>query len=83
MDKDKLLNILENFSNLEKRLNSLTSDNFKDFAHLSKEYSDLKPLVKNVNEKSIDVYVLDIGEIEIKWEGLKWARKYISENRRT
>ena len=50
MDKNKLLNILENFSNLEKKLNSLTSDNFKDFAHLSKEYSDLKPLVENIND---------------------------------
>ena len=27
-------------------------------------------------------HVLNIGEIEILWEGLKWARKYISENRR-
>ena len=39
-------------------------------------------LVKKVNEKSINVHVLNIGEIEISWEGLKWARKYISENRR-
>ena len=39
-------------------------------------------LVKNVNEKSINVHILNIGEVEISWEGIKWARKYISENRR-
>ena len=42
----------------------------------------LPGLVKNVNEKSIIVHVLNIGEIKINWEGLKWARKYISENRK-
>ena len=39
-------------------------------------------LVKTVNEKSVNVHILNIGEVEINWEGLKWARKYISENRR-
>ena len=45
--------------------------------------SNLYPgVIKNVNEKSVIAHVLNIGEIEIHWEGLKWARKYISENRR-
>ena len=45
--------------------------------------SNLRPgLVTNVNDESINVYVLDIGNIKINWEGLKWARKYISENKR-
>jgi len=39
-------------------------------------------LVTHVNEKSISAIVSGIGQIEINWEGLKWARKYISENRR-
>ena len=39
-------------------------------------------LVKTVNEKSVNVHILNVGEVEINWEGLKWARKYISENRR-
>ncbi|MEC7875474.1 MAG: penicillin-binding protein 1A [Pseudomonadota bacterium] len=46
-------------------------------------FSNLSPgLVKNVNEKSANVHVLNTGEVEINWEGLKWARKYISENKR-
>jgi len=45
--------------------------------------SNLYPgVIQNVNEKSVIAHVLNIGEIEIHWEGLKWARKYISENRR-
>ena len=45
--------------------------------------SNLRPgLVTSVNDESINVYVLDIGNIKINWEGLKWARKYISENKR-
>ncbi|MBL1141941.1 MAG: penicillin-binding protein 1A [Proteobacteria bacterium] len=39
-------------------------------------------LVTHVNEKSISVTVSGIGQIEINWEGLQWARKYISENRK-
>ncbi len=39
-------------------------------------------LVKTINEKSVNVHILNVGEVEINWEGLKWARKYISENRR-
>ena len=39
-------------------------------------------LVKTVSEKSVNVHILNVGEVEINWEGLKWARKYISENRR-
>ena len=45
--------------------------------------SNLYPgVIQNVNEKSVIAHVLNVGEIEIHWEGLKWARKYISENRR-
>ena len=45
--------------------------------------SNLYPgVIQNVNEKSVIAHVLNIGEIEIHWEGLKLARKYISENRR-
>ncbi|MEM6999031.1 MAG: penicillin-binding protein 1A [Pseudomonadota bacterium] len=45
--------------------------------------ADLYPaLVTQVNEQSILAYTTSIGEIEINWDGLKWARKYISENRR-
>ena len=45
--------------------------------------SNLRPgLVTNVNDESVNVHILDIGNVKINWEGLKWARKYISENKR-
>ena len=50
MDAQKLNDILENFSNLEEKLNNLNSDNFSDYAKLSKEYSDLKPLIERINQ---------------------------------
>lgn len=39
-------------------------------------------IVTYVNEKSVSAYITGIGQVEINWEGLEWARKYISENRR-
>ena len=49
MDTQKLNDILENFSNLEEKLNNLNSNDFSDYAKLSKEYSDLKPLIEKIN----------------------------------
>ena len=37
-------------------------------------------LVVNVQEKTASVYVNNIGFIDIEWDGIVWARKYISEN---
>ena len=39
-------------------------------------------LVMHVNERTVSAYITGIGQIEINWEGLEWARKYITENRR-
>ena len=39
-------------------------------------------LVTHVNERTVSAYITGIGQIEINWEGLAWARKYITENRR-
>jgi penicillin-binding protein 1A len=39
-------------------------------------------LVVETREQSISAYVTGLGIIDIEWDGLKWARKYISENRR-
>ena len=52
MDTQKLNDILENFSNLEEKLNNLNSNDFSDYAKLSKEYSDLKPLIDKINQIS-------------------------------
>ena len=49
MEKEKLLNILDKFKSLEEKINSLNKDDYKEFARLSKEYSDLKPLVEKIN----------------------------------
>ncbi len=49
METKKLKNILEKFKNLEKQINSLDKEDYKQFAKLSKEYSDLKPLVEKIN----------------------------------
>ena len=46
MENKKLENILDKFKDLEKLI--LNKDDFKEFAKLSKEYSDLK-LVEKIN----------------------------------
>ena len=77
MDAQKLNDILENFSNLEEKLNNLNSDNFSDYAKLSKEYSDLKPLIDRINQlvkcekeiKDLDELLISQDE-EIKAEAI-------------
>ena len=77
MDTQKLNDILENFSNLEEKLNNLNSDNFSDYAKLSKEYSDLKPLIDRINHlfkcekevKDLDELLISEDE-EIKAEAI-------------
>ena len=77
MDTQKLNDILGNFSNLEEKLNNLNSDNFSDYAKLSKEYSDLKPLIDRINQlfkcekevKDLDELLISEDE-EIKAEAI-------------
>jgi penicillin-binding protein 1A len=70
----------------EHHIDDLASMNEEDIAALLDSFptlGNLYPgLVTTVNEKSISVVVSGIGEIEIAWEGLSWASKYISENRK-
>ena len=42
----------------------------------------LPAMVTAVGQKSVTAYTRDHGSIEIGWEGLEWARRYISEDRR-
>jgi peptide chain release factor 1 len=66
MDTQKLNDILGNFSNLEEKLNNLNSDNFSDYAKLSKEYSDLKPLIERINQLfKCEKEVKDLDELLI------------------
>lgn len=37
-------------------------------------------IVTEVRDKSVTAYLSGIGSIDIDWDGLKWAHKYITEN---
>ena len=50
MEIKKLKNILDTFYKIENKLNSLGNENYDEYAKLSKEYSDLKPLVEKSKE---------------------------------
>ena len=87
MDTQKLNEILVNFSNLEEKLNNLSSDNFSDYAKLSKEYSDLKPLIDRINQlfkcekevKDLDELLISEDE-EIKAEAIN-EKNILLENK--
>ena len=49
MENKKLESVQIKFRDLEEKINSLNKDDYKEFAKLSKEYSDLKPLVEKIN----------------------------------
>ena len=86
--RDALLNYdkRHGYRGSEQFIDDIELKSEKDIISLLKTFpilSNLRPgLVTNVNDESINVYVLDIGNIKINWEGLKWARKYISENKK-
>ncbi len=78
MEKKKIKNILESFSNIEQKLANVRSDNYSEYAKLSKEYSDLKPLVEKSREymkikdelSGVEELVLS-NDIEIKKEAIE------------
>lgn len=56
-------------------------DNWLRVLSLKKAYRNQLPgLVTEVNDRSIRVLTKDLDEIEIPWEGLNWAKPYISVN---
>ena len=77
MDIEKLNNILDNFKNIEHKLSNLSEADMKDYAKLSKEYADLKPMIEKINvffkcEKELKEVedLLGSEDIEIKNEAL-------------
>ncbi len=46
MDENKLNSIISNFLELENKLSNLSEKDLSNYAKLSKEYSNLKPLVE-------------------------------------
>ena len=64
MEEKKLNNIIENFNEIEKRLSSIGDKDYNIFAKLSKEYSDLKPLVSKINDyKKFNNELHDLAEL--------------------
>ena len=86
--RDALLNYdkRHGYRGSEQFIDDIELKSEEDIVNLLKTFpilSNLRPgLVTNVNDESVNVHVLDIGNVKINWEGLKWARKYISENKR-
>ena len=75
MENSKLNIILENFEGIEKKLSNIDNQDYENYAKLSKEYSDLKPLVEKINtlfrcEKEIievnDLLLSEDEEIKIE-----------------
>ena len=64
MEEKKLNNILDNFYEIEKKLSTIADSDYTSFAKLSKEYSDLKPLVSKINDfKKFTNELLDLDEL--------------------
>ena len=64
MDENKLNSIVSNFLEIEKKLSSLSEKDFSDYAKLSKEYSNLKPLVEKIKEyKKLNQELIGVDEI--------------------
>ncbi|VAX10409.1 Multimodular transpeptidase-transglycosylase [hydrothermal vent metagenome] len=60
-----------------------TEQGWDEFLADQKTVGGLQPgLVTDVLEHSVTVYLGSTESIEIDWDGLKWARPYIDENRR-
>jgi len=85
MNEKKLLDILENFSNLQNQLSNSSSDNYQEYAKLSKEYSELKHIaikIKNFLKQKKELADLDelinSDDVEMKDEALKEKDKLIS-----
>ena len=70
----------------EQHIDSIETKNEEELTALLETFPALGNLypavVTHVDEKYITALVSGIGQIEVSWEGLEWARKYISENRK-
>tara|TARA_B100000035_G_scaffold51213_1_gene39781 strand:+ start:1142 stop:2212 length:1071 start_codon:yes stop_codon:yes gene_type:complete len=90
MDTQKLNDILESFAKLEEKLNNLNSNDFSDYAKLSKEYSDLKPLIEKINQffrcekevKDLDELLISEDD-EMKAEAINEKNILLAEKQKT
>ena len=49
MQDKKLEEVLQNFETIQKKLSEVSSQNFKEYANLSKEYANVKPVAEKIN----------------------------------
>jgi penicillin-binding protein 1A len=74
------------FRGPEQHVDLSTLDGEKGWKQLLETYptiGNLYPaLVTDVRDKSVTAYLSGIGPVDIGWDGLSWARRYITENRR-
>ncbi len=70
----------------EHQVENIETKTDKELAALLETFPTLGNLypaiVSHVDEKYITATVSGIGQVDVNWEGLEWARKYISENRK-
>ena len=70
----------------EQRIEDINSKSSEDLTALLETFPTLGNLypaiVTHVDEKYISALVTGIGQVEVNWQGLEWASKYISENRK-
>lgn len=61
---------------------AFTQDQIKDYLNKQPTFGLIRPaLVTKVTQDSATVYIKGNGEKTIAWDGLKWARKYINDDR--
>ena len=66
MNEQKLNEVLENFSNIQETLSKVSSENFKEYESLSKEFAQLKPIAEKINYlMKLRRELEDLGELLI------------------
>ncbi|GGD73664.1 penicillin-binding protein 1A [Lacimicrobium alkaliphilum] len=59
-----------------------TEQQMKDFLAEQQSFAPLLPaIVTEVKDKQISVFALDQGYIDINWDGLAWARPFITDSK--
>ncbi|HLB30293.1 MAG TPA: PBP1A family penicillin-binding protein [Gammaproteobacteria bacterium] len=63
------------------------SGNDQDWIEILQPFTGLAglqpALVVSVTDKTANIYVKDLGPAVIEWQHLEWARRYVTENRRS
>ncbi|MDG3084664.1 PBP1A family penicillin-binding protein [Vibrio hannami] len=61
---------------------ALTVDEMKKHLRKQPSYGELSPaIVTSVQDQSATVYIKNQGEAQVEWDGMKWARKFITDDK--